>query len=191
MASLAAVLVYTGWKLVNPKALLQLWRVSRPEGVIAVITMVLVVGLDLLAGHFERGREVAGLDQLAEASRPGDVGALADVHERDVVGERERLESRQLQPRGALGHGPRADPAHGLGDRGELRRCCGVGPPAGAARRVVVIGAAPHCERQRGGHRHQRDESKLLRHQHSSSGARAEPGDVFLASAYLRTSFLH
>ena len=50
MASLAAVLVYTGWKLINPKALLQLWRVSRPEGIIAIITMVLVVGLDLLTG---------------------------------------------------------------------------------------------------------------------------------------------
>lgn len=50
MASLAAVLVYTGWKLINPKALLGLWRVSKPEGIIALITMVLVVCLDLLTG---------------------------------------------------------------------------------------------------------------------------------------------
>lgn len=50
MASLAAVLVYTGWKLINPQALVQLWRVSRPEGIIALITLVLVVGIDLLTG---------------------------------------------------------------------------------------------------------------------------------------------
>ncbi len=50
MSSLAAVLVYTGWKLINPKAVLKLWRVSRPEGIIAIITLLLVVGVDLLTG---------------------------------------------------------------------------------------------------------------------------------------------
>ncbi len=50
MASLAAVLVYTGWKLINPGAIRRLWNTSRPEGIIAIITMLLVVGVDLLTG---------------------------------------------------------------------------------------------------------------------------------------------
>lgn len=50
MASLAAVLVYTGWKLINPHALVRLWRVSKAEGTIALITLALVVGIDLLTG---------------------------------------------------------------------------------------------------------------------------------------------
>lgn len=49
-ASLAAVLVFTGWKLINPKAIYKLWRVSRPDGIICVITIALVVGVDLLTG---------------------------------------------------------------------------------------------------------------------------------------------
>ena len=38
-------------------------------------------GLDLLAGDGERRGVVAGLDQVAEPRRAGDVGALADVDE--------------------------------------------------------------------------------------------------------------
>ena len=45
----------------------------------------------LVARHFERGWIVAGGDQFAEARRARDVGALADVHERNLVGKRERL----------------------------------------------------------------------------------------------------
>ena len=56
--------------------------------------------LDLLAGDDERLGVVAVRDQPAELGRAGDVGALADVDERDVVGERERFESRELQRRG-------------------------------------------------------------------------------------------
>ena len=37
--------------------------------------------LDLLAGDGERGLVIAGLDELGEFRRPGDVGALADVDE--------------------------------------------------------------------------------------------------------------
>ncbi|MEQ8849098.1 SulP family inorganic anion transporter [Botrimarina sp.] len=49
-ASLAAVLVYTGWKLINPKGVYRLWSVSRPDGIICLITLALVVGVDLLTG---------------------------------------------------------------------------------------------------------------------------------------------
>ena len=50
MASLAAVLVFTGWKLINYKAISKLWKVNRAEGIICLITLALVVGVDLLTG---------------------------------------------------------------------------------------------------------------------------------------------
>lgn len=50
MASLAAVLVYTGWKLINPPAIRKLWQVSPADGIICVATLLLVVGIDLLSG---------------------------------------------------------------------------------------------------------------------------------------------
>ena len=49
-ASLAAVLVFTGWKLINIKAITKLFQVGNPEGMICVITLALVVGIDLLTG---------------------------------------------------------------------------------------------------------------------------------------------
>ncbi len=49
-ASLAAVLVFTGWKLINPTAIRKLWATSKPDGVICLITLGLVVGVDLLTG---------------------------------------------------------------------------------------------------------------------------------------------
>lgn len=49
-ASLAAVLVFTGWKLINPGAIRKLWNVSKPDGIICLITLALVVGVDLLTG---------------------------------------------------------------------------------------------------------------------------------------------
>ena len=49
-ASLAAVLVFTGWKLINPFAIKKLWNTSRPDGIICLITLLLVVGVDLLTG---------------------------------------------------------------------------------------------------------------------------------------------
>ena len=47
--------------------------------------------VDLVARDLEGGVVVAAGDQLAERRRSGDVGALADVDERDVAAERERL----------------------------------------------------------------------------------------------------
>lgn len=49
-ASLAAVLVFTGWKLINLRAIRKLWKTSKPDGVICLITLGLVVGVDLLTG---------------------------------------------------------------------------------------------------------------------------------------------
>lgn len=50
MAALAAVLVFTGWRLINFKAIYKLWQVSVAEGLICLITLSLVVGVDLLKG---------------------------------------------------------------------------------------------------------------------------------------------
>ncbi|QDU87611.1 C4-dicarboxylic acid transporter DauA [Pirellulimonas nuda] len=50
MAALAAVLVFTGWKLINPWAIAKLFQVRWIEGAICVLTLSLVVGVDLLTG---------------------------------------------------------------------------------------------------------------------------------------------
>jgi MFS superfamily sulfate permease-like transporter len=50
VASLAAVLVYTGVKLMNPKAMRTLWRTDRAEAGIYAATLGTVVVVDLLTG---------------------------------------------------------------------------------------------------------------------------------------------
>ncbi|HWP01534.1 MAG TPA: SulP family inorganic anion transporter [Methylococcus sp.] len=50
VASLAAVLVYTGLKLMNPKAVRTLWRTDRAEAGIYAATLGTVVVVDLLTG---------------------------------------------------------------------------------------------------------------------------------------------
>ena len=60
--------------------------------------------LDLVAGDGERGRIIAGGDELAETRRAGDVGALADIHERDLRRQRERFEPGEPQPRRDVRH---------------------------------------------------------------------------------------
>jgi MFS superfamily sulfate permease-like transporter len=49
-AALAAVLVYTGWKLLNLPGLRSLWKESRSEAMIFVATAATIVSADLLAG---------------------------------------------------------------------------------------------------------------------------------------------
>ena len=53
----------------------------------------------LVARDDERASVVASRDQLAELGRAGDVGALADIDERNVGGERERLEAGEAHQR--------------------------------------------------------------------------------------------
>ena len=50
LAALAALLVYTGWKLVNPWGVAKLWRQSRGEALIYVATAAAIVATDLLTG---------------------------------------------------------------------------------------------------------------------------------------------
>jgi MFS superfamily sulfate permease-like transporter len=49
-ASLAAILVYTGYKLINFKAVRELWQYGRGEAGIYVVTVVTIVAADLLTG---------------------------------------------------------------------------------------------------------------------------------------------
>ncbi len=49
-AALAAILVYTGWKLVNVPGLVKLWFEGRGEAAVFVVTAVGIVAVDLLAG---------------------------------------------------------------------------------------------------------------------------------------------
>ncbi len=77
--------------------------------------------LDLVARDLERGAVVAIGDELAEARRAGDVGALADVHERDRVGEREGFEAGEPQPPLDLGDLPRRLALHRLRDGVDVR----------------------------------------------------------------------
>lgn len=50
IASLAAVLVYTGYKLLNPKAMRELYEAGKGEFAIYMITLVGIVATDLLTG---------------------------------------------------------------------------------------------------------------------------------------------
>jgi MFS superfamily sulfate permease-like transporter len=50
ISSLAAILVYTGWKLMNPKAVRKLAEFGKGEVAIYAATLVTVVGVDLLTG---------------------------------------------------------------------------------------------------------------------------------------------
>ena len=49
-AALAGMLVYTGWKLINVGDFVRLWRESRAEAMIFVVTVVVIVAEDLLVG---------------------------------------------------------------------------------------------------------------------------------------------
>src|SRR4029079_12426452 len=61
---------------------------------------------DLLARYRERLVILAVEDEARERFRPGDVGALADVHEERVVVDIHRLEARE--PQLVVGSGNRA-----------------------------------------------------------------------------------
>ena len=50
IASLAAILVYTGWKLMNPKAMRALWQYGKGEAAIYAATLATIVIADLLTG---------------------------------------------------------------------------------------------------------------------------------------------
>ncbi len=49
-SSLAAILVYTGYKLMNPAAVRRLWEYGKSEVVIYAITVATIVAVDLLSG---------------------------------------------------------------------------------------------------------------------------------------------
>jgi MFS superfamily sulfate permease-like transporter/mannitol/fructose-specific phosphotransferase system IIA component (Ntr-type) len=84
-AALGAILVYTGWRLIDVRALALLWRQGRAELGIALVTLLGVVFVDLFAGI------VAGLvaafakivytfARLEIRSEPGPSGELHHVH---------------------------------------------------------------------------------------------------------------
>lgn len=49
-SALAAMLVYTGYKLINPKAVKELWQYGKGEVLVYLATVGVIVGKDLLAG---------------------------------------------------------------------------------------------------------------------------------------------
>lgn len=49
-SALAAILVYTGYKLLNPKGIMEMWRFDKGEAVILVATCAAIVSTDLLTG---------------------------------------------------------------------------------------------------------------------------------------------
>ena len=78
--------------------------------------------LDLVARHRERGRIIAGGDELAEAGRAGDVGALADIDEGNLRRQRKSLEPGEPQPRRDFGDGARRLAGDGAGDGADVLR---------------------------------------------------------------------
>lgn len=77
-AALAAILVYIGYKLVNPAAVRELWARNRGEFLVYGVTVAGVVAIDLLSGvligwGFAAARLLLGLSRLRiEASRSGE-----------------------------------------------------------------------------------------------------------------------
>lgn len=49
-AALAAILVYIGWKLFNPRTIVQLWKLGKAEAGIYAVTLLGIVAVDLLTG---------------------------------------------------------------------------------------------------------------------------------------------
>ena len=84
--------------------------------------------LHLLARDRQRACIVAGGDQLAELGRAGDVGALADIDERDFRRQREGFQSRQPQLPRHLRNRARRLAGDRFGDRRDM-----VGRGAAAA----------------------------------------------------------
>lgn len=50
MAALAAMLIYTGFRLAHPKEFLSVWRVGREQLIIFTVTLIAVLATDLLIG---------------------------------------------------------------------------------------------------------------------------------------------
>jgi hypothetical protein len=80
-------------------------------------------GHDLLARDVERRGVVAGLDELAEFSRAGDVGSLADVHEERVLVDVERLEPGKPALDGNGRNGPPLELHQSLAHETDVIRC--------------------------------------------------------------------
>ena len=78
--------------------------------------------LDLIVGNVQRFGVVAVGDQPTELRGPGYVGPFADIDERDVVGERERFETRQLQSATPLDRNVWRLARDRIGDRGDVGR---------------------------------------------------------------------
>ncbi len=76
----------------------------------------------LVARDDERAGIVASRDELAELGRTSDVGALADVDERNVGSEDERLEARKAHQRRDRRSGPRLVSANRFGDGADVVR---------------------------------------------------------------------
>ena len=91
--------------------------------------------VDLLPRYRKCRRIVLRLNEFAEASRPGDIGALTDVDEERVLGDHERLESRQPH-RGLVGdrltHGLAVHRVHDGCDVGRRRAAASTDGDAGA-----------------------------------------------------------
>ena len=98
---------YRDWKLIS---------VAHEEGSLNDLRAV----LDLIARYRERRSKVTAGDQFAKARRACDVGAFADIHERDRRRERKRLQSRKPQQRLRAGNSARRFAGDGGGDGAEM-----------------------------------------------------------------------
>ena len=76
--------------------------------------------LHLIARDRQRRGVVAGGDELTETRRAGDVGAFADIHERNCRRQREGLEPGETQPRRHRRNLPRLLAGDGGGDGADV-----------------------------------------------------------------------
>ena len=85
LSALAAVLVYTGWKLLNLPGVVRLWRASRGEAAVFVLTAATIVATDLLTGVvlgvvLSAARLVWTLSRLGVRREPSADGKRVDLH---------------------------------------------------------------------------------------------------------------
>lgn len=85
LASLAALLVYTGFRLASPKEFAKTIDIGREQLGIFVITIVGVLATDLLAGVFI-GMFAKALIHLARGVRPGNLLKISYVIDRSTSG---------------------------------------------------------------------------------------------------------
>lgn len=118
MAALAAMLIYTGFRLAHPKEFLNVWKRGREQLIVFLVTLVAVLATDFDSQGLQF--EVIGLDShqpLADHAQSARRKRLHSLRRLTVMAE-QSLEKKLVDSLISLGAtGYTAIPCHGLGRR--------------------------------------------------------------------------